>query len=151
MENRKIKNATTCECDGIYFKSYLEKKTYKALKDNGLKPEYEGYRFILQDSKKFSVPVYMPYYDKKEHKDVFGLYPYKVLSIKYTPDFVVKKDGIVFIIECKGFKDAGYPYRMKLFLEYLEKNLLDSVFMEIHNEKQLEKAIEIIKQWKENH
>ena len=145
--NRKVKNATPRVYMGIHFRSNLEVETYKALKEAGLEPEYEKHRFILQDTKHFKVYQYIPFWDRKAHKDTWGLFPYKTLSIKYTPDFVIKRDDTVFIIECKGYQNDRYNYQKRLFMTYLEKNIPDSVFMEIHNAKQLKQAIEIITTW----
>ena len=47
--NKKIKNATSVEYDGIQFKSKLEVTIYKTLKEKGLNPLYECNKFILQD------------------------------------------------------------------------------------------------------
>ena len=149
MRNKRVVNATPKEYMGISFRSILERDTYKAMKEAGLEPEYERYRFILQDSKHFKVYQYIPYKDRKSHKDTWGLFPYKTLSIKYTPDFVVKRGKTLFIIECKGYQTEKYPYQKRLFMNYLEKNIPDSVFMEIHNKQQLDKAIELIITWKE--
>ena len=151
MENKKVLNTVARVYKGLNFKSTLEMDTYKALEREGLNPEYERYRFILQDTKAFKVPIFMPYKDRKQHKDVWGQYPYKILSIKYTPDFVLKYNGTTFIIECKGYPNDRYSYQMRLFMNFLEEKMPDSVFLEVHNKRQLEKAIEIIKQWKENH
>ena len=41
MENKKIKNATPREYDGIHFKSLLEVSIYKHLIAAGFHPKYE--------------------------------------------------------------------------------------------------------------
>ena len=45
--NRKIKNATPFEFDGITFRSKFECDVYKALKENGFHPLYEAEKVIL--------------------------------------------------------------------------------------------------------
>ena len=56
--NKKIKNATSTEYDGIKFKSKLEVTIYKALKEKGLNPLYEKTKFILQEGFKLSKPFW---------------------------------------------------------------------------------------------
>lgn len=151
MENKKVKNATPTTFDGIRFKSRLEVDTYLALKSSGFTPEYEQYHFTLQEAQSFKTPVYMMYCDRKTGNRVWGLFPYKTMGIKYTPDFSVLVKGRCFIIECKGMPNDRYAYQKKLFLNALDATGLDAVFMEVHNKKELAKAIEVIKEWKENH
>ena len=117
--NKKVKNATEIEYDGIKFKSILEKDTYIAFKEAGFNPEYEKHTYVLQKSKLFPTLHFAPYKDRKLHKDVWGLNTYKVVSIKYKPDFTFT-------------------------LNKLEDNNPYSAFFEIHNKKQLKRAIETI-------
>lgn len=145
MENKKIKNATICESDGIIFKSRLEKKAYEMFRDEGFRPEYEKYTYVLQESKLFPTLHYAPYRDRKLHKEVWGLNKYKIISLKYTPDFVFKRGNTTVIVEIKGFSNDRYPYQKKLFFKWLETNNPDSAFFEIHNNKQLNAAINVIK------
>lgn len=145
MENKKVKNATKCEYNGIKFKSNLEKDTYIELLKEGFNPEYEKHTYVLQDSKLFPTLHYAPYRDRKLHKNVWGLNKYKIISVKYKPDFVFDKDGMLVVIEVKGYSNDRYPYQKKLFFKWLEDNNPHSAFFEIHNKKQLKAAIEIIK------
>lgn len=145
MENKKVKNAQTHEYEGILFKSKLEMKTYIALSIEGFNPEYEKHTYHLQDSKLFPTPHYAPYKDRKIHKLVWGLNKYKIMGLKYTPDFTFNVGDKLIIIEVKGYSNDRYPYQKKLFFKWLEKNNPNSAFFEIHNEKQLKAAIEIIK------
>lgn len=146
--NQKVKNATLTELDGIQFKSKLEAVTYKALKDEGFEPEYEKRKYVLQESEMFTVPCYMPYKDRKTHKDEWGLNKYKTLSIKYTPDFTFMLGDRLIIIEVKGMANDRYPYQKKLFFKWLSDSRQNACFFEIHNKKQLNKSIEILKEWK---
>ena len=82
--------------------------------------------------------------------EVWGLNRYKIISLKYTPDFVFSIGDKLIVIEIKGYSNDRYPYQKKLFFKWLEDNHPDSAFFEIHNNKQLKAAIEIIKGFKQN-
>ena len=45
--NKKVKNATKVDYNGISFRSKLEVYTYKKLKENNIKAKYEKVKFIL--------------------------------------------------------------------------------------------------------
>ena len=150
QENKKIKNATECSYNGIKFKSELEKKSYIMLQSEGFNPEYEAHTFNVLDGKKFSVPCYDVHNDRKLKRNVWGKNDYKSQSIKYTPDFIffiTNSSGarIMIVVECKGFPNDRYIYVKKLFRKWLEDNSPHSMFFEVHNQKQLKAAIEIIK------
>lgn len=150
MENKKVRNATLCEWDGIKFRSMLEKKSYIMLTEEGFNPEYEKKTFHVWEGKKFLIPCYDQHVDRKLHKKVWGLNAYKPLDVKYTPDFTFSihdssgADRMV-IVECKGQQNDVYPYKKKLFMRWLEENIPGSMFFEVHNQRQLKSAIEIIK------
>lgn len=150
MENKKVKGATPLKYNNIQFKSKLEVESYKALVSEGFKPEYEQYSFHLWKGKKFSVSFYDLHKDRKTHKNVWGRNEYKPVDIKYKPDFIFFVDNgsdtkTMIVIECKGYQNDRYPYVKKLFLRYLEDNVPQSIFFEVHNIKQLKAAIEVIK------
>ena len=149
MENKKVRNATECWYDGIHFKSNLERDSYKALVSAGFNPKYEEHTYVLQDTKLFPTQHYAPFKDRKLHKEVWGLNKYKIISIKYTPDFEFVIDDLLIIIEVKGKANDRYPYQKKLFFKWLEDNNPNSAFFEIHNKKHLKAAIEIIKKFSE--
>ena len=95
-------------------------------------------------------PGYDLHKDRKLHKEVWGLNTYKPVKVRYTPDFVCyvpDATGIqrMIVVEAKGKQNDVYPYKKKLFREWLEENAPHSMFFEIHNQKQLKEAIEIIK------
>ena len=147
MRNRKITQATECWYDGIHFRSTLERDSYKALVAAGFNPEYEKRTYVLQETKFFPTKHYAPFKDRKLHKEVWGLNRYKIISIKYTPDFEFKVDDLSVIIEVKGNANERYAYQKKLFFRWLEDNNPNSAFFEIHNKKQLKEAINIIKKF----
>lgn len=146
MKNKKVKNATPHDYMGIHFKSGLEVSTYKELMKEGFNPEYEKHTYVLQESKLFPTLHYAPYTDRKLHKKVWGLNGYKIISIKYKPDFVFAVNGKLVIVEVKGFQNDRYSYQKRLLFKWLEDNNPNSVFFEIHNQGQLKKAIKIIKE-----
>ena len=150
MENKKIRNAQMFTYNGIQFKSKLEAKAYELLTQAGFKPKYEPETFHVWIGKKFSVPCYDQHKDRKLKKTVWGLNSYKPIDLKYTPDFIFHiKDSFgvtkMIVVETKGFAAEKYPYQKKLFRSYLEENYPNSVFFEIHNQKQIKTAIEVIK------
>ena len=70
--------------------------------------------------------------------------------MKYTPDFIFyvhdsSKAEIMIIVEAKGFPTEKYYYQKKLFRSYLEEHYPNSMFFEVHNQKQVITAINIIK------
>lgn len=115
MENRKIKNATECEFDGIKFRSRLEVSVYKYLTSIGITPKYELLKFTIWDRKYFKVPFYDRY--GKTFKRIIR----KPTSVHYTPDFIFDVNGIEVILEVKGFKNDVTPYKIRLFRDYLER------------------------------
>lgn len=145
VENKKVKNARGHFYAGIWFKSQMEVDTYKMLSAEGFNPEYEKHTYILQKTKLFPTQHYAPFKDRKLHKMVWGLNKYKIISLKYTPDFVFMVGDKLIIIEVKGYANDRYPYQKKLFFKYLEDHHPNSAFFEIHNQKQLKSAIDVIK------
>ena len=79
MSNKKVKNATPLEYDGINFKSKLEMYCYKLLKENQIPVEYENVKFQILE----------PFVYNDE----------KIRGMTFLPDFV----GDTFVVECKGF------------------------------------------------
>ena len=153
-ENKKIKNACEHVYEGITFKSNLEAATYKALKQEGFNPEYEAHTFSVLEGKKFSVPCYDVHNDRKLKRTVWGKNDYKTQAIKYTPDFIFfisdsSGTKIMVVVESKGFPNDRYIYVKKLFRNWLEENAINSMFFEVHNQKQLKAAIEVIKSIKQ--
>ena len=81
--------------DGITFASGLEKYMYQAMKNANIKAQYEGKTFVVSEGFNFpNVSIERCANGRGEFKDRGNK---KILSIKYTPDFI----GDGFIIECK--------------------------------------------------
>jgi hypothetical protein len=115
QENKKIKNATECELDGITFRSKQERSIYRYLLSVGITPKYESERFTIWDRDKFSVP----FYDK--YGKTFKRIDRKPTSVHYTPDFIFNVGQTKVILEVKGFKNDAVPYKTRLFRDLLEK------------------------------
>lgn len=143
-ENKKILNATPLVYDDIQFKSQLEKMTYQTLRENGLPVEYEPKKFIIWEGFKPTVP----FYNKDKTTRMLKLEKKKIIDISYTPDFLLKYNGWLVIIEDKGFENDLFPIKKKMFRKWLEENEPKSVYFEIYTKKQLLQAIEIIKNLK---
>lgn len=144
MGNLKVRNATPLVFEGIEFKSKLEVEAYRLLREEGFLPEYEKHTYEVWKGGKFSVPCYDFHHDRKQHRDVWGLNRYRTQSIKYTPDFTFMSGNVFIVMEIKGYANDRYPYIKKLFRRWLDANIPKSMFLEIHNRRQLDAAIKII-------
>lgn len=139
MKNKKIKNATEVSSSGIQFKSQLESMIYKVLKENNIDPKYESKTFEFIPKLRPTVPFY------NRVSGVFGLDMKPIRPITYTPDFIFNYNGILVIIEAKGFENDVFYVKKNLFRRYLET--LDGYYMyfEIRTKKELLEALKIIK------
>lgn len=140
-ENKKIKNASPLEFDGISFKSKLEKMIYQTLRENSLPVEYEPHKFIVWEGFRPTVP----FYDKDKTTRMLKLEKKKIISISYTPDFVFRYNDYLIIIEAKGMENDRFYLKKKMFRKWLENNEPKSIYFEIYTKKQLLQAIDIIK------
>jgi len=131
--------------DGIKFASGLEKHMYIALQKAGIKAEYEGKTYELQEGFMFDVDSYERQGNGKG--DMVNRGQKKILNIKYTPDFVAD----TFIIECKGRANESFPLRWKMFKKHVKANIPHVTLYKPQNQKECEKVVElIIKNKKEN-
>lgn len=142
--NKKIKNATSVEYDGIKFKSKLELTIYKALKEKGLNPLYECNKFILQEGFRPSKPYYLKGICPKTASGYA-----KIIQITYTPDFTVEYGDKILFIEAKGKQNDSYPIKRKLFLKYLE-SMSNSYFMEVYSKKDLLESLKQFEQYEQS-
>lgn len=139
MENKKIKNATKTTTEGIEFKSALESLIYRTLIENGIEPLYEGRTFEFVPRLRPTIPFF------NRISKVFGLEMKPLHPITYTPDFTFEYNGILVIIEAKGFENDVYPVKKNLFRRYLEDLTQYSMFFEIRTKRELLEALKIIK------
>lgn len=140
-ENKKIKNASPLEYDGISFKSKLEKMAYQTLKENNLPVEYEPQKFIIWEGFKPTVP----FYNKDTKTRMLKLESKKIINISYTPDFIIHYKNHLIIMELKGLENDLFPMKKKMFRKWLEEHEPKSIYFEIYTKKQLLQAIDIIK------
>lgn len=139
MENKKIKNATKTTSDGISFRSSLESLIYRTLLENGITPEYESRTFEFVPRLRPSVPFF------NRVGKVFGLEMKPLQPITYTPDFTFDYNGMLIVVEAKGFENDVYPVKKNLFRRYLEDLAQPAMFFEVRTKKELLEAIKIIK------
>ena len=162
MANKKIRNATQSRFGKLTFKSQLEKSIYDTLLQQGFTPQYEPITFVLWSG--FS-PI-TPYYDRETDKHkmrriskgvntcpskILIQKTSKVVGIRYTPDFYFNYNGLNVYIEAKGIENDVFYIKKKMFIKYLDDELINtgkrSMYFEIYTEKQLLQAIEIIKEY----
>jgi len=162
-ENKKIKNATSCEVDGIKFKSQLEKTCYSYLSQLGFNPQYEYITFQLWPSFEPLIPFYDQETKKQQEKRLsigedttikgkkLLLKKNKVIGIKYTPDFFIKYKKLNVYIECKGIENDTFYLKKKLFRKYLDQQLIEkgihSIYFEVYTKKQLQQVVDIFKEY----
>ena len=139
--NRKIKNATPTELDGVSFRSKLELFTYRKLKEAGIPFEYEQHRFELLQAFEFNCESYEPLF-KSNKKIGFGLVNPKIRAMTYKPDFVNKEDN--WIIEVKGYRNDAFPLRWKLFKALCQDTGV-TLFLP-GNQKEVLKTVEILQE-----
>ena len=144
VENKKVKNASPLEYDGIQFKSKLEKMAYQTLKENNLPAEYESHKFIIWEGFRPTVP----FYNKDPKTRLLKLETKKIINITYSPDFIIKYNGYLVVIETKGMENDLFPMKKKMFRKWLEDHEPKSIYFEIYTKKQLLQAIDIIKNLK---
>lgn len=140
-ENKKIKNASPLEYDGVTFKSKLEKMIYQILKENGFPVEYEPNKFVIWEGFRPTIP----FYNKDKITRMLKLEKKKIIDVTYTPDFVFIYNGYLVIIEAKGFENDCFYLKKKMFRKWLECHYPKSIYFEIYTKKQLLQAVEIIK------
>ena len=120
-QNKKIKNATPIEADGIKFRSKLELYTYKKLKEANIVTEYEQHKYEL-------LPAFI-FHGKK------------IRAITYLPDFV----GKGFVIECKGYANDSFPLRKKLFEFWLSVHEPETQYHVVRTQKEVDQLVETLK------
>ena len=139
MENKKIKNATKTTESGIAFKSEAEARIYKVLVTKGFDPLYEKVTFTLSEKIRPTVPFF------NRIKGLLGLDMKPVQAITYTPDFTFEYNGILIVIEVKGFENDVFPVKRNLFRKHLETLNQPSMFFEVRTKKELLEALRIIR------
>ena len=141
--NRRIRNATPTEYNGIKFKSLIEVMVYKTLLQQGFEPQYEPITYVIWSGFRPTIPFYTR--NEKTKQQILNLR--KLVDVTYTPDFYIEYKGLKIIIEAKGFENDVWPYKFKMFRHLLEQQPDKDKYLifEIFTKKQLFEAIEIIK------
>ena len=137
-ENKKVRNATAIEYEGIQFKSRLERACYIRLKSEGFTPLYEPTHYVLLPPFKLNNGVI----NANKKKDLSLYTSFRALT--YTPDFEFTYKGIHVFYDAKGMPNDTYPLKKKLFISYLENLQIPYIFFEPHNLAQLEQSIQIL-------
>ena len=131
--------------DGITFDSRLEIYCYQKLKENNIEFTYNETTFELLEGFTSLVDSFEP--DKRKGDSIyFRNSIYK--GIKYTPDFIVK--GGTNIIETKGLCRDKDEMVIKLFKRKMTLDGISCKFFLPKNHKQVDKAIELIKNGTDN-
>jgi hypothetical protein len=147
--NKKVRNATTLEYEGITFKSKLELYCYKQLQQLALVLpidfSYDSIKFNLLDPFLFTNDCY-ELVKRKNYKQ-FEQIKSIVKGMTYTPDFVITHTDTkeVFIIETKGNPNDAFPIRWKLFKKFLSDNKIQASVYMPRNQKHIDQVINIIK------
>lgn len=145
-KNKKVKNATPMVYDGIEFKSRLEVTAYKTFREAGFAIQYEPCKYVLWRGFKPTIPFYnRKKASKKSNVTGLKLDSKKLLDTTYTPDFQFKYKGYLIIIETKGLETDAFLIKKKLFRQYLENNVPNSIFFEVFSKTHIQQALEIIK------
>lgn len=139
MKNKKIRNATKTTELGIAFRSEVEARIYKALVAEGFNPLYEKVTFTLSEKIRPTVPFF------NRINGLLGLDMKPVQAITYTPDFTFEYNGILIVIEVKGFENDVFPVKRNLFRKHLETLNQPSMFFEVRTKKELLEALKIIR------
>jgi hypothetical protein len=145
-ENKKVKNATKVEYDGIKFKSKLERYFHQQANEvHKLGFEYESLKTILHEGVRLEGYLYQPNKLGKMTLDTT-----KLMDIKYTPDwhryFENSLGRGLIVVECKGIKTSTYQIKKKMFLSIMNKKYGQNLyFFEPHNHSQIQWVIETIK------
>jgi hypothetical protein len=141
QKSGKIRNSSSFEIDGITFKSRLESYCFKRLKEEGIPFNYENYVFVLQES--FTSNLKSIELIKTKGQKNFGLAGSNIREITYKPDFVSMENN--WIIECKGFATDNFNLKWKMFKHFLYRNNMNVTLYVPRNQKQIDLAIELIK------
>ncbi len=148
-DNKKIRNATKLEVDGVKFRSHLEAYCYKKLKEAGITDfQYEQHKFVLQEPFTFSnnsLELYERTIDGRKVRD-FGEVTSNIRAITYTPDFVmIRPDKTGYIIETKGFRTDQFTLKWKMFKKYLETNGYKISLYAPNNQNNVNRCVQSIK------
>jgi hypothetical protein len=136
-------------CDGVAFKSGLEKNMHLVLKSNGIDNKYESMKFQLVDSFVMKNTCYERQANGKGEFQDRG--QKKVQGTTYTPDFIIYNSDkdIVAIIETKGRANEAFPIKWKIFRQQMSATMPEVLLFKPQNiaecETTAKKILEILK------
>ena len=147
--NKKIKNASPLEVNGVKFRSKLEAFTYRHLLSAGIKDfKYEEHKFILQEAFESKLDSFEDFEKSSKGTKIKGYdeADKKIRSITYLPDFVCIDDATKtgWVIECKGYSNDSFPLKWKMFKKHLHDNGYNVTLFKPNNQKNVLKTIELI-------
>jgi predicted nuclease of restriction endonuclease-like RecB superfamily len=117
------------------YRSKKEQRFAELLVEAGIPYGYETEKFILQN--KFKQPHYARFGKR------FKLLE-SVRAITFTPDFIIHKNGVKYIVEIKGFKTGPYAIKKKLFLYWLHTHHPEHMFIELNSVGEMKTFIQLL-------
>ena len=131
--NKKVKNATQFQFEGIVFRSHLEMLVYQLLTKRGLNPLYEPDKITVIDGFR---PNNIWFKDGKPIK-------IKQHDVTYTPDFRFEIGDKIIYLEVKGWETDTFPLKRKLFLRKLQESP-NAVYVQIRTLTQLTQTLDYL-------
>ena len=115
-KNKKIRNATPVNVDGIQFRSKLEANFYMKAKELDLLDyiKYEPFKIELQPEFTYQGQKYRP--------------------ITWTPDFILYHPDGDILCEIKGHPNDAWPMKLKMILYWMAS--IDSSGRKLHSYEQ---------------
>lgn len=116
--NRKIRNATKCELDGIRFDSRLEMTCYSTFKQFGiqfeLKPKIELLPKIIYGGK-------------------------TIRAMTFTPDFWLFEHKM--FVDAKGYPNDAFPLKLKLLQHHCKNKGYEPEFVIVKSKKEINSLV----------
>lgn len=125
QENKKVKNATKVEVDGIKFDSKLEAHFYGLLKMHGI-PFKMKEKIVLQEKFRYNGEL--------------------IREIAIIPDFIVTTNGIYTAIDTKGWQTQDNKIKIKLLKKVLASKYAESRVLLPKNQKECAEVISLLRQ-----
>lgn len=118
--NKKVRNATKTEIDGIKFDSKLEAHFYGLLNLHKI-PFTMKEKIVLQKAFRYNGEA--------------------IREIALLPDFIIKNDGVYNIVDTKGFQTSDNKIKVKLLKKVLSEKYSESRVFLPKNQKECAEVI----------
>ena len=138
VTKKKI-NAIKCEADGIKFQSQLELTFYTLLKEAGIKFDYEGVTYELQEESYYNGICL----ERKQARSKEMVQSVKIREVTYTPDFIGENEE--WIVECKGYPIQPFPLKWKMFKEKMSLRENPPILFKPVTKADCEQVVEYLK------